>query len=142
MTGTSLMNYEEKWAQEAKAATTAEPLQAGTWLSARGGQLAIGDTILPGAQAAVIVLDMVRENTFYSGKFDPDSPMPPICYALGRDSDTMFPHDGGIGFDVGGAGRVFGEHAQVAKAAGLLQLSAAFQPLGEGDYVEGYALGR
>jgi len=92
MTGTSLMNYEEKWAQEAKAAAVAEPLQAGTWLSARGGQLAIGETILPGAQAAVIVLDSVRENTFYTGKFDADAPMPPICYALGRDTDTMFPH--------------------------------------------------
>lgn len=92
MTGTSLMNYEEKWAQEAKAAAVAEPLQAGTWLSARGGQLAIGETVLPGAQAAVIVLDMVRENTYYEGKFDPDNPMPPVCYALGRESDEMFPH--------------------------------------------------
>lgn len=92
MTGTSLMNYEEKWAQEAKAAVVAEPLQAGTWLSARGGQLAIGETILPGAQAAVIVLDSMRENTFYRGKFDPDSPMPPICYAMGRDADDLSPH--------------------------------------------------
>lgn len=92
MTGTALMNYEDKWAEEAKAAQVAEPLQGGTWLSARGGQLTIGDTILPGAQAAVVVLDTVRENTFYVDKFDPDSPMPPICYALGRDSDNMFPH--------------------------------------------------
>lgn len=92
MTGTALTSYDEKWAQEAKTAANAEPLQTGTWLSARGGQLAIGDTILPGAQAAVIVLDGIRENTFYGQKFDADNPLPPICYAIGRDTAPLFPH--------------------------------------------------
>lgn len=92
MTGTALQNYDEKWAQEAQAATKAEPLQAGSWLSTKGGMLAIGDVVLPGAQAAVIVIDGVRENTYYTSKYDPDAPMPPTCYALGRDVDPMFPH--------------------------------------------------
>lgn len=92
MTGTALVSYEERWAREAQRAVQSEPLSGGTWLSARGGQLMIGDQALPGNQAAVIVLDSVRENTFYGATYAPDSPLPPICYALGRDADPLFPH--------------------------------------------------
>lgn len=89
----ALTTYDERWAQDAQAAVAAEPLQSGTWLSARGGQLAIGQEVLPGAMAAVIVLDSYAENTFYSQdqKYDPDNPLPPICYAMGRDGQPMFP---------------------------------------------------
>lgn len=91
-TGTALATYDEKWEQQSKKAAAAEPLQAGTWLSAKGGQLAIGDEILPGEQAALIILDSISENTFYQGRYDPDNPMPPICYAFGRDGEDMAPH--------------------------------------------------
>lgn len=92
MTGTALQNYEERWAQEAQRAAESEPLSGGTWLSARGGQLMIGDQALPGNQAAVIVLDSIRENTYYGSRFDPNAPLPPVCYAIGRDADPLFPH--------------------------------------------------
>lgn len=92
MTGTAVTTYEDRWAQEAKAVAAAEPLSAGTWLSTKGGQLTIGESVLPGAQAAVIVLDSVRENTYYGARYDADNPMPPVCYALARDTDTLFPH--------------------------------------------------
>jgi hypothetical protein len=92
MTGTALATYDEKWAGLAEKAAASEPLSSGTWLTARGGQLTIGEQSLPGNQAAVIVLDSYRENTFYGGRFDPDAPLPPICYALGRDGAGMFPH--------------------------------------------------
>lgn len=92
MTGTALVNYEDRYAQDAKKVAESEPLSGGTWLSARGGQLMIGDQALPGAQAAVIVVDSVRENTYYGAKYDPDAPLPPTCYAMGRDADALFPH--------------------------------------------------
>lgn len=92
MTGTALTTYEDRWAEEAQQAAAAEPNQGGTWLTARGGQLMIGEQQMPGNQVAVIVLDSVRENTYYRGKFDADNPLPPTCYALGRDADTLFPH--------------------------------------------------
>lgn len=92
MTGTSLINYEERWAAEAKAVVAAEPLTAGTWLSVKGGQLAIGEQVLPGAQAAVIVIDSIRENTFYGARYEAENPLPPVCYALARDTDELFPH--------------------------------------------------
>ena len=100
MTGTALATYDEKWAQHAEKAAAAEPLSSGTWLTAKGGQLTIGEQALPGNQAAVVVLDSYRENTYYGAKFDPDTPLPPICYALARDNDTMFPHIAGMQKDM------------------------------------------
>lgn len=91
MTGTALTTYDERWAQDAQKAAAAEPLVAGTWLSAKGGQLTIGDEVLPGAQAAVIVLDSYAENTYYGSKYVPENPLPPICFALGRDGAPLAP---------------------------------------------------
>lgn len=93
MTGNALTTYDERWAQDAQKSVAAEPLQSGAWLSAKGGQLAIGQEILPGAQAALIVLDSYAENTFYGNdhKYDPDAPLPPICYATARDGAEMNP---------------------------------------------------
>lgn len=93
--GTEITNYQAELAQYAKQAAAAEPVNAGTWLSTRGGELTIDGEALPGAQAAVIILDSYRENTYYGGeKFDPDDPKPPVCYAFARDEDAaaMQPH--------------------------------------------------
>lgn len=92
MTGTSLVTYEQKWEDRAEKAVASEPLTGGQWLSVKGGQLMIGEQALPGNQAALIVLDSVKENTYYGARFDPDAPLPPICYALARDADDLFPH--------------------------------------------------
>lgn len=92
MTGTSLINYEEKWQQKAERAVEHEPLTGGQWLSVKGGQLMIGEQVMPGNQAMVVVLDSVMENTFYGVRFDADNPMPPICYAMARGGDELFPH--------------------------------------------------
>jgi hypothetical protein len=91
VTGTDVVNFEQQWAEYAQDAAKHEPVAGGTWLTARGGELKIGDEVLPGAQAAVIVIDSYRENTYYGERFDPDNPTPPICYALGRDDEAMFP---------------------------------------------------
>ena len=89
----ALTTYDEKWATMAQKAAEAEPVNAGTWLSARGGELVIGGEALPGAQAAVIIIDSFNENTYYEGKYNPEEPMPPVCYAAGRDGETMFPSE-------------------------------------------------
>lgn len=92
MTGTSLVNYEQKWQAEAEKAVEFEPLTGGQWLSVKGGQLMIGEQAMPGNQAMVIVLDSVMENTYYGVRYDADNPMPPICYAMARGGDELFPH--------------------------------------------------
>lgn len=92
MTGRDIVNYDEKWARDAQTYAQQEAVSGGTFLSTRGGVLSIGEESLPGNQACVIILDVLKENTFYAGKFDPDNAVPPICYAFGRDVDEMAPH--------------------------------------------------
>jgi len=66
----------------------------GDFLSTRGGILTFQDDALPGNQMCVIILDAVRERTYYTEKFDParEANLPPLCYAFGRDNDEMAPH--------------------------------------------------
>lgn len=93
--GQDIVNYDELYAKRAQAAADAEQLRSGTILSTRGGVLSIGEETLPGNQACVVILDWVRENTYYADKFDSDNPKPPICYAFARgpaEEEVMGPH--------------------------------------------------
>lgn len=95
MAGNNLVNYDELYAKRAQQATQGEQLRQGMFLSTRGGILKLGEEELPGNQACVVILDWVRENTLYSERYNPDSPMPPICYAFARgpaEEDAMGPH--------------------------------------------------
>jgi hypothetical protein len=92
MTGTAVTNYDAAWAEQAQKYADQEQLTGGTFLSTRGGTLSFGEETMPGNQACVIVLDVVKENTYYPAKFDPDSAAAPICYAFGREADEMAPH--------------------------------------------------
>lgn len=91
--GRQLTNYDQAWADQAKVYAEQEKLVGGTFVSTRGGQLTVGEEVMPGNQMAVIVLDVVNENTFYDSKFDPDQKQPPLCYAFGRDVNEMAPHE-------------------------------------------------
>jgi hypothetical protein len=97
MTGTNIINYKQKLREQAEQAVKQEVVAGGTMLSTRGGVLTYGEETLPGNQACVIILDSVKENTYYgANKFDPDAPSPPICYAFGRGpvgEDEMAPHE-------------------------------------------------
>lgn len=91
--GTALVNYEQKWEEQAKRAAEAEPQQPGQFLSTKGGILMMGEQALPGNQVICIILDSLRENSFYTEKWDEQDPKPPVCYAFGRDGDDMTPHE-------------------------------------------------
>lgn len=91
--GNEIVNYDEAWAKAAQAAADQAPPVTSQFLSTRGGILSYGEEEMPGNQACVIVLDMIRENTFYAEKFDPDVPASPICYAFSRDrAEELAPH--------------------------------------------------
>ncbi len=90
--GQEIVNYDEVWAKASQVAAAQEPQTGGTSLSTRGGILSFGEEELPGNQACVIILDAVRENTYYAEKFDSDNPAAPTCYAFGRGSEEMAPH--------------------------------------------------
>lgn len=93
--GNDIVNYDELYARRAQQATQGEQLRQGTFISTRGGVMALGEEQMPGAQVCVIILDWVRENTLYTERYNPDSPMPPICYAFARgpqEEEEMGPH--------------------------------------------------
>lgn len=92
MTGTNLINYEAQFAASADAYAAEEPASSGHLISTRGGILRVGEEPLPGNQMCVIVLDAVRENTYYPTKYNPDVNLPPTCYAFGRTDAEMGPH--------------------------------------------------
>lgn len=87
-----LVNYDEKWAALAEE-YAAEEQSGGQFISTKSGVLSFNDEELPGNQMCVIVLDAVRENTYYADAWDPDNVVPPKCYAFGRGNETMAPHE-------------------------------------------------
>lgn len=84
--------HSEAWAKQAQSYAEQEKLTGGTFISTRGGVLAVGEETMPGNMMAVIVLDVVAENTFYDAKYDPNAKQPPLCYAFGRAAEEMAPH--------------------------------------------------
>jgi hypothetical protein len=91
-TGTDIVNYDKAWSDQAEAAAAQHQVKGGLFLSTKGGILSLGDEVMPGNQACVIILDDTHENTFYGGKYMPDNIQPPVCYAFGRAGDEMAPH--------------------------------------------------
>ena len=85
------------WDEElARAATIAAGMEAGAggsqFFSMKAGQLSFNDMPVPGNQMAVVVLDYILENVYYAEKYDAVNPMPPTCFAFGRDDHKMAPH--------------------------------------------------
>lgn len=71
---------------------TVAAVSQGQFISFRGGILAIDQSPIPGNKLEVVVLDFILCNTFYPGKFDPNNPSPPSCYAFAREAAELKPH--------------------------------------------------
>lgn len=84
--------YEQQWAEQAAALAVNERVSGALTFTTKGGQLALGEEIMPGNQICVIVLDFVRLNTYYGNTYDADTPLPPVCYAVGKSEEEMGPH--------------------------------------------------
>lgn len=92
MTGQEIVSYDKAWADQAAQYTAQEKITGGTFLSVRGGTMSIGEEQMPGNQVCVIILDAVKENTYYAGAYDPENAAAPTCYAFGRGVEDMAPH--------------------------------------------------
>jgi len=93
-TTTALANWDAEMAKYAAAAAkTQESIAGGQFFSVRGGQLSFNDAPFANNEMAVIILDSILENNFYTTKFDPENPVPPDCFAFGRDPKEMAPHE-------------------------------------------------
>jgi hypothetical protein len=94
-TGKQMTNWNEELAKMAQVSAGIEASVGlgGNYIKTRGGQLEYNGGIIPDNKMNVIILDHVLENAFYQGRFDPENPQPPVCFAIGRDSKTMEPHE-------------------------------------------------
>ena len=93
MTRTDMVAWEKEMAAEAEAAAHSEQTVGGGFVSTRNGRLSWGGAVVPGNAIRVVILDYCRENTYYQGRYDPDAPQSPVCYALAREEGDMAPHE-------------------------------------------------
>ena len=60
-------------------------------LTTQGGVLKYQGAEIPGNKIKLVLIAHVFENDFYEGKFDPNNMTNPVCFAVGKDEDTMKP---------------------------------------------------
>ena len=88
-----MVSWQERLRQEAEAAVKVEKnVGSGSkFIKTRGGKFTLdGGTA---DKLEVVILDHILENAWYEGRFDPDTPSPPSCFALGREEDELVPHE-------------------------------------------------
>lgn len=89
----AVVAWDEELAKEAEIAANMEQSSGGgQFFSLRGGTLSFDDAPLPGNQMIVVIVDAIMENVYYEGRYDPDTPQSPTCFAFGRDEKDMEPH--------------------------------------------------
>lgn len=89
--------WDKQLAEMAGRTAAAEKVTGGNWISIRGGQMSIGGNNVRGNKLEAIVMSHMIEQKFFTGKFSPDTPESPTCYAFStpakdnEDADTMAP---------------------------------------------------
>ena len=90
---TAVVSWEDKLAAYAAEAVAEEPIFGGKFLSLKAGRLSLDKVPCAGNKLDVIVIANTTEYGLYEGKYDPNNPQPPVCYAFGKDESTMVPHE-------------------------------------------------
>lgn len=90
----ALALYDEELAKLAQETADQEANTGGSsWISFKGGQLKIGDARMPDDRMAVVIVDHIFENAFYTTDYDPENRSVPGCYAFGKDEKEMTLHE-------------------------------------------------
>lgn len=80
-----------------RSAKIAESLGgSGNWITFRAGVMSYKGLPLKDNEVELVALVDVRENLFYEGRFDPDTPATPVCFAFGNTDGSevgMAPHE-------------------------------------------------
>lgn len=91
---TAVISWQDELAKQAEEAAKMEQnTGGGQFFSLKNGILKWQDNPLPDNQMAVIIIDGIMENAYYTGDYDPATPQPPTCFAFGRSEEEMVPHD-------------------------------------------------
>lgn len=85
--------WEQQLATAAAQGAEAEAATGGSKMfSVKGGVLAFAGMPVKGNTMQCVVADSIFENAYYGESYDPDHPLPPICYSYSRDGKDMEPH--------------------------------------------------
>ncbi len=91
--GNELAKWEKEMEEEAKvAAAMEEGTATGNMFSTKSGELSFEGAPLPNNEMAVVIVGSILENVYYEGRYDPENPSGPACYAYGRNVKEMAPH--------------------------------------------------
>lgn len=91
----ALVPWEEKFAKYTKDSTESVKNIGSGGLSVRfrPGSIEVGGLTVPNNRLECVVLGNCAFNAYYEGKYDPDNPAPPDCYAFAIvDDEEMAPH--------------------------------------------------
>lgn len=87
-----IVDYEKLLADMAQTASKLER-PTGATIGTRAGILTYGGDPVPNNKLRVIAVASVFSNTLYEGKFDPNNPQSPICFAYHPDDEMLMqPH--------------------------------------------------
>lgn len=92
MTGTDVVNWEDKLKAEAQAVAQTMRPPVGR-ISNAGGAMMYEGTPIPNGTIDVVILSAIRKNAYYSGEYEAGNPVPPDCFALSVDGRDMRPHE-------------------------------------------------
>lgn len=90
---TALVSWEDKLAAYATEAAAEESIVGGKFVSLKAGRLAIDKVPCANNKLDAIVIAHTTEYALYEGKYDPNNPQPPVCFAFGKDEQSMAPHE-------------------------------------------------
>ena len=89
---TALVKWKERLAERAQAAKAITKAVVGKFIGTRAATFTINGKKI-GSSLSAIVVRHTFENAMYEGKFDPDNPSSPVCFAIGDDYDELKPHE-------------------------------------------------
>lgn len=91
---TAVANYDEQLAAMMQQEVEIEKSvnTGGKFISTKGGQLTYDGQPMKNNEMYVVIVDHIFENAYYEGRFNPDNPQPPTCFAFGRNEKDLIPH--------------------------------------------------
>jgi len=90
--GGAVVDWRQRMAEDAeKAAEQERGGGLGKSFSFKGGILSFDGAPIKGNKVACVIAGSMIEKAFYEGRYDPNNPEPPVCYALSQDPDNLAP---------------------------------------------------
>lgn len=85
-------DYRAELAKYAKEDSARSPSGGGNYISIKGKNFSYQGASLE-EPMRVVMVDYGYENALYEGKYDPENPTSPVCFALAKTIDEMAPHE-------------------------------------------------